>query len=62
MPRGCLRRIRLVLTMSEPAPGEAVAGIGSEIDTIWTSSRTARQIYALGEVEKASRCERAPYY
>ncbi|KAG1754780.1 uncharacterized protein EDB91DRAFT_252083 [Suillus paluster] len=24
----------------------------SEIDPIWTSSRTARQIYALGEVEK----------
>jgi hypothetical protein len=23
-----------------------------EIDPIWTSSRTARQIYALGEVEK----------
>jgi hypothetical protein len=27
----------------------------SEIDPIWTSSRTARQIYALGEVEKVSR-------
>jgi len=26
----------------------------SEIDPIWTSSRTARQIYALGEVEKVS--------
>ncbi|KAF8899166.1 hypothetical protein BD779DRAFT_65049 [Infundibulicybe gibba] len=25
---------------------------GSEIDPIWTTSRTARQIYALGEVEK----------
>ncbi|KAH7930484.1 hypothetical protein BV22DRAFT_1000772 [Leucogyrophana mollusca] len=25
---------------------------GAEIDPIWTSSRTARQIYALGEVEK----------
>ena len=24
----------------------------SEIDPIWTSSRTARQIYALGEVDK----------
>lgn len=24
----------------------------SEIDPIWTTSRTARQIYALGEVEK----------
>ncbi len=24
----------------------------AEIDPIWTSSRTARQIYALGEVEK----------
>lgn len=23
-----------------------------EIDPIWTSSRTARQIYALGEVER----------
>lgn len=23
-----------------------------EIDPIWTSSRTSRQIYALGEVEK----------
>ncbi|KAF9245712.1 hypothetical protein BU15DRAFT_85414 [Melanogaster broomeanus] len=26
-----------------------------EIDPIWTSSRTARQIYALGEVEKTDR-------
>ncbi|KIM47582.1 hypothetical protein M413DRAFT_22220 [Hebeloma cylindrosporum] len=25
---------------------------GSEIDPIWTTSRTARQIYALGEVDK----------
>lgn len=25
----------------------------SEIDPIWTTSRTARQIYALGEVDKA---------
>jgi hypothetical protein len=25
---------------------------GSEIDPIWTSSRTARQIYSLGQVEK----------
>ena len=25
-----------------------------DIDPIWTSSRTARQIYALGEVEKVS--------
>jgi hypothetical protein len=24
----------------------------SEIDPIWTTSRTARQIYALGEVDK----------
>jgi hypothetical protein len=24
----------------------------SEIDPVWTSSRTARQIYALGQVEK----------
>jgi len=27
---------------------------GSEIDPIWTTSRTARQIYALGEVDKVS--------
>lgn len=26
------------------------------VDPIWTSSRTARQIYALGEVEKVRRC------
>lgn len=26
----------------------------NEIDPIWTSSRTARQIYALGEVERVS--------
>ena len=26
-----------------------------EIDPIWTTSRTARQIYALGEVEKVQR-------
>ena len=25
---------------------------GVEIDPIWTTSRTARQIYSLGEVEK----------
>lgn len=25
-----------------------------EIDPVWTSSRTARQIYALGEVEKVA--------
>ena len=25
---------------------------GSDIDPIWTTSRTARQIYALGEVDK----------
>ncbi|KAG2756336.1 hypothetical protein P692DRAFT_20860453 [Suillus brevipes Sb2] len=29
----------------------------SEIDPIWTSSRTARQIYALGEVEKTDEPE-----
>jgi len=28
---------------------------GSEIDPIWTTSRTARQIYALGEVDKVGR-------
>lgn len=26
--------------------------VTDEIDPIWTTSRTARQIYALGEVEK----------
>jgi hypothetical protein len=26
----------------------------NEMDPIWTSSRTARQIYALGEVDKVS--------
>ncbi|KAG1886007.1 hypothetical protein F4604DRAFT_1877955 [Suillus subluteus] len=34
----------------EPAPIQE--NDPSEIDPIWTSSRTARQIYALGEVEK----------
>lgn len=29
-----------------------------DIDPIWTSSRTARQIYALGEVERV--CSSAP--
>lgn len=28
---------------------------GLEIDPIWTTSRTARQIYALGEVDKVLR-------
>ena len=37
-------------------PGEA-----QEIDPIWTSSRTARQIYALGEVEKVCILASVPY-
>jgi hypothetical protein len=36
-------------TTMEPEDQEA-----SAVDPIWTSSRTARQIYMLGEVEKVS--------
>ncbi|KAG1850579.1 hypothetical protein DFJ58DRAFT_661994 [Suillus subalutaceus] len=39
----------------EPAPIQE--NDPSEIDPIWTSSRTARQIYALGEVEKTDEPE-----
>jgi len=36
---------------------------GSEIDPIWTTSRTARQIYALGEVDKVAKMLlEMPYY
>ena len=32
-------------------------GPPEDVDPIWMSSRTARQIYALGEVEKVMRCQ-----
>ncbi|PFH52310.1 hypothetical protein AMATHDRAFT_74358 [Amanita thiersii Skay4041] len=39
--------------MHPPAENDAIRD-ASRIDPIWTTSRTARQIYALGEVEKVS--------
>ncbi|GBE77477.1 hypothetical protein BKA93DRAFT_910973 [Sparassis latifolia] len=41
-------------TNRNAAPGGSLSGAGQtqELDPIWMSSRTARQIYALGEVEK----------
>ena len=44
---------RLPLSMMMSPPEEQPEREPSEeIDPIWTSSRTARQIYALGEVER----------
>ena len=40
--------------MASGAENEAARDT-SEIDPVWTTSRTARQIYALGEVEKVRR-------
>lgn len=42
--------------MPTAQPSNVQNGQSNEIDPIWTSSRTARQIYALGEVEKVSGC------
>jgi len=39
------------VSMASTAAQEAE---GSKIDPIWTTSRTARQIYALGEVDKVN--------
>lgn len=41
------------MATSSMAPTTTTETDGSEIDPIWTTSRTARQIYALGEVDKA---------